>query len=49
MKDVTTISKGNRQSIVVGGRGIGLIFNRWLIEGITANGALQWERKKRVE
>jgi hypothetical protein len=41
MKDVTTISKGNTQTIVVGWRWIGLIFNRRFVQGITANGALK--------
>ena len=40
MKDVTTISKGNTQTIVVRWRWIGLIFNRRFVQGITANGAL---------
>jgi hypothetical protein len=39
MKDVTTVSKGNRKTIVIRRRGIGLVFNRRFVEGISANGA----------
>jgi len=39
MKDVTTISKGNAEAVVVGRRRIGLIFNTRFIERIAANGA----------
>lgn len=46
MKDMTTISKGNTQTIVVGWRGIGLIFNRRFVQGITANGALKNQNKQ---
>jgi hypothetical protein len=40
MKHVATIAKSNRQSIIVRVRGIGLVFNRWFVQGIATNGAL---------
>jgi hypothetical protein len=40
MKHVSTVPKGNAKTIVVGGRWIGLVFNRGFIEGISANSAL---------
>ena len=40
MKDVTAITKGNAQSIIIGRRRIGLVLNRRFIERIAANGAL---------
>jgi hypothetical protein len=41
MKNVSAVTKGNAQTIVVGGRWIGLVFNRGFIEGISTNGALK--------
>ena len=38
MKYVTAVPKGNTQSIIIGMAGIGLIFDGWFIEGITADG-----------
>ena len=46
MKDVTTIAKGNRQAIVVGRGGIGLIFNGRFVERIATNGALRVSKTK---
>ena len=46
MKDVTTISKSNWQSIVIGWRRVGLIFDRRFVEWITANSALHHETRK---
>ena len=40
VKDVTTVSKGNRKAIVVGGRRVGLVLDRGFVEGVAANGAL---------
>ena len=40
VKDVSTIAEGNAESIVVGGRRIGLVFDGGFVEGIAANGAL---------
>lgn len=39
MKDMSTISKGNRKTIVVRGTGVGLIFNGGFVERVAANGA----------
>ena len=48
MKDVTTIAKGDAETIVIGRWGISLIFNGWLIQGVTTNGALvRWFRNER--
>ena len=41
MKDVTAVAKGNRKTVVVGRRRIGLVLDRRFVEGIAANGALQ--------
>lgn len=41
MKDMTTVSKGNRKSIVVRRRWIRLIFNRRFIQRVSANSALE--------
>jgi hypothetical protein len=41
MKHVSTVPKGNAQTIVVRGRRIGLVFNRRFVEGISTNGALK--------
>ena len=38
MKDVAAISKGNAESIVVGGRWIGLVLNGRFVETVAANG-----------
>ena len=40
VKDVSAISKGNGETVVVGWTGIGLILDRRLVEGVAANGAL---------
>ena len=40
VKDVSTSTKGNRQTIVVGRGWVGLVFNRWLVQTIPANGTL---------
>jgi hypothetical protein len=49
MKNVSTVTKGNAQAIVVRGRGISLVFNRGLVEGISTNGALGEKKIEMVE
>ena len=39
MKHMRTIPKGNAQSIIVRGAGIGLVFDGWFVEGIATDGA----------
>ena len=40
MENVSTITKGNAQSIVVGGGWVCLVFNRWFVQTVATNGAL---------
>jgi len=42
VKDMPAVPKRDAETIVVGRGGIGLVLDRRLVEGIAANGALNW-------
>ena len=41
VEDVSAVSKGNRQAVVVRRRRVGLVLNARFVQGISTNGALQ--------